>query len=226
MLTPCAFADEVSVQVLKDNTIQSNIDYSNGQGEFFFVGQTGSNGSRRGLLAFDIASVVPAGSTIDSVELSMNISKGFASQPITVHRLLKDWGEGASNAGDPGGGGIAPMEGDATWNYRFFHPTTPEPWLTPGGDFIEAPSASAIGNPAPAEFIVSSTNQLVADVQQWLSNPSSNFGWILIGNEASAFNAKRFFSSEYSTDPAMRPVLNITYTGPGATKFLADADTT
>jgi hypothetical protein len=228
LLVPCAWADEVVLPVFKDNTIYSESSNSNGAGEFLYVGETGIGDSRRALIMFDIASMVPAGSTIESVTLEMYINRGAGSQPISAHRVLKDWGEGDSNAGDPGGRGSFPSIGDVTWNYRFYHPDTPEPWVTDGGEYAAIASGSGLGNPASfgtfTEFEIVSNSTMVAEVQQWLDNPATNFGWILIGNENAGGTAKRFNSSEYSSDPSLRPALNITYTGPTGTKFIADAN--
>ena len=48
---------------------------------------------------------------------------------------------------------------------------------------------------------------MVADVQGWLDNPASNFGWLMLGDESTNLTAKRFDTRE-STSP---PVLAITY---------------
>ena len=53
---------------------------------------------------------------------------------------------------------------------------------------------------------------LVADVQAWINNPSSNFGWLLISeNEVSPETARRFGARE---DPTHAPVLTISYSLP------------
>jgi hypothetical protein len=51
---------------------------------------------------------------------------------------------------------------------------------------------------------------MVADVQSWVDNPSSNFGWLLLGNEASAPTAKSFDSRESGNGP----VLVVTFNAP------------
>src|SRR5436189_131516 len=61
-----------------------------------------------------------------------------------AHRLLKDWGEGASNAANGGtgpgeGDGIQAATNDATWRYTFYNTQS---WDTLGGDFAAAASAS------------------------------------------------------------------------------------
>src|SRR4029079_15536062 len=57
---------------------------------------------------------------------------------------------------------------------------------------------------------------VVADVQSWVSNPATNFGWGIIGNEVTAARAARFSSGENTTAP---PQLSVTYqvTGPTPT---------
>ena len=48
---------------------------------------------------------------------------------------------------------------------------------------------------------------MVADVQSWLDNPASNFGWLVLGDESTIATAKRFDTRE-SASP---PVLTIQY---------------
>src|SRR5262249_19295308 len=136
----------------KDNTLyQSTVgNISNGAGPSFFVGETGDRGGdaiRRGVIAFDIAGTIPAGSTINSVTLSLHVVRNSlsatASETVELHRLSADWGEGTSDAGSSRGGVGAPATtNDATWLYRFFNTTT---WTNPGaeGDFSSTVSGSA-----------------------------------------------------------------------------------
>jgi hypothetical protein len=50
-----------------------------------------------------------------------------------------------------------------------------------------------------------------ADVQSWLDEPGTNFGWLLRGNEATLSTAKRFDSRE-NPILANQPVLVVDYT--------------
>jgi hypothetical protein len=50
----------------------------------------------------------------------------------------------------------------------------------------------------------------VADVQQWLDQPASNFGWIIIGNESQSGTSKRFNSREFEGSDA--PGLEVVFT--------------
>ena len=53
----------------------------------------------------------------------------------------------------------------------------------------------------------------MADVKAWVDAPAGNFGWIMIGDEVTIQNAKRF-SSRQSSVPSVRPSLTIDYTPP------------
>lgn len=208
-----AFADFVTVGASKDNTLYQTGTggLSNGAGAYLFVGQAG--GFRRGLLAFDVAAAVPAGSTIQSVTLTLHCSRAQTAVPtipVTLNRVLADWGEGASNAGDPGGTGTAAAPGDATWIHTFYPSAF---WITPGGDFDGLASATqTVGG--IGTYVWGSTAPMVADVQSWLDGPGTNHGWILLGVENAGSNARRFDTKENSV-AANRPVLGIEYvTGP------------
>ncbi len=203
----------VTLSPTKDNTLyqRSNTQLSNGAGVYIFAGRTGSRASgriHRAVIAFDIAGSVPAEATVGSVNLTMRVSRtapGSGTETYTLQKLLADWGEGTSNAGAPGGDGTAPTTGDATWLHMLFDT---QQWTTPGGDFEGTVSGSTpVGSNGSYTW---TSPGMVADVQAWLDNPSSNFGWILRGNESETQNAKRFDSRESNTE-ANRPVLEISY---------------
>jgi hypothetical protein len=174
---------QVTLSPSKDNTLYQDAagSSSNGAGQHFFVSNTNSGSIRRGVIAFDIAGNIPAGATINNVTLTLHMSRASADTPQTVslHKLLADWGEGTSDASGNEGSGIAATPGDATWVHRSFDTDT---WAEPGGDFASTASASApvagIGS-----YTWGPTPEMMADVQGWLDDPSSNFGWLLRGNE-------------------------------------------
>jgi len=104
-------ADVVNINPSKDNTLYEFVpadgDLSNALGFHFFAGETGMGDLRRGVLAFDIAGNIPAGSTILGVTLSLNMSRTSSdtARNVELHSLLADWGEGTSQAsGDEGMG--------------------------------------------------------------------------------------------------------------------------
>ena len=137
------------------------------------------------------------------------------SRTVELHRLLADWGEGTSSGRGSGG---ASTPGDVTWIHRFF-PT--ELWDSPGGDFEPAVSATvSVGD--TGSYTWGPTPQMGADVQGWLDSPSSNFGWLLKGDEGIR-STKRFDSRENSV-AADRPVLTVEYSMPAPVAELQFSD--
>jgi hypothetical protein len=207
-----ASATTININPSKDNTLYEFVpvdgDVSNGVGDHFFAGMTNLGEIRRGVLAFDIAGSIPPGSTITSVSLSMNMSRTISdTRTVELHKLLADWGEGTSDATGFEGTGASATTNDATWRHRFYNTIF---WTTQGGDFSGTVSASqSVDDIGP--YIWSSA-QMVADVQSWLDNPASNFGWLVLGDESVSPTAKRFDTRE-SNSP---PVLTIEYTGPAS----------
>jgi hypothetical protein len=205
-----ARADILTTNPVRDNTIFSNdASLSDGAGPTMYVGQTQGNGFRRAVMQFDLSSI-PAGATVSSVSLTMKVIRTRGSGNYELHRVLASWGEGASNAGSPGGGGTPAMTGDATWNDRFLASGA---WATPGGDF--SPTVSGAAGIAGAGAVVWASAGMAADVQAWLANPSQNFGWLLRATvETAGANAKEFGSRENGT-AGNRPSLTVVYTVPG-----------
>lgn len=202
-----AIADSVSVGPQKDNTLYETTtgNTSNGAGNFLFAGRNSqaTNSIRRGLVAFDFAAI-PAGSIINSVSLTLHQdSTNPANATVSLHRLAEGWGEGTSVGL---GNGAPATTSDATWLHRSFNSVL---WSTPGGAFAAAPSAATVvgGN----GFYTWTSPTLVSDVQAFVNNPGSNFGWMLRGDESTAGSAKRFHTRE-ETEPSFRPNLTIDYT--------------
>lgn len=199
----------VNLGASQDNTLFEDPagSLSSGAGQWLFAGYTAQNAKRRGLLGFNL-STIPAGSTINSVRLTLHMSRTItATELITLHEVTSSWGEGTSDSNAMGGGAGAPATaGDATWLHRFYDTST---WNTAGGDFN--PTALATTSVAGIGFYSWSTPAMAAQVQSWLNTPSTNNGWMLIGNEADPGAVKRFDSRENLT-VANRPVLVVDYT--------------
>lgn len=51
---------------------------------------------------------------------------------------------------------------------------------------------------------------MAEDVQAWIDDPASNFGWVMIGEEDLPQTVRRFGSRE-NPDRAIRPMLTIAY---------------
>jgi hypothetical protein len=203
---------KVTMTSIKDTTLYEDATgaLSNGAGEHMFAGTKGAGHSVRVLVAFDVAGKVPAGTTITAVKLRlyMSAANSYSAQTMGLHRVLADWGEGSTVASGGGGGGGPASKGGATWLHTFFPDKF---WSRSGGDF-EATSSASIEVEGIRAYEWGSTDQMVADVQMWLDNPSSNHGWLLMGND-NATMVKRFDTRENASE-ANRPSLTLTLSYP------------
>lgn len=206
-----ALGTVITLVPAKDNTLyQDDGNLSNGRGAYLFSGSTLAFGNRRALVAFDVASGIPPGSSINSVTLRFHVSRGGRSEEIvSLYPVLANWGEGVSNAGEPGGNGAPAEPGDATWTDRIYPGTL---WSQPGGDFA-LPASGTVTVNGSGYYTYNSAPGMVADAQSWLDSPGTNDGWIVIADEAAVANALRIDSRENPSE-VNRPLLTIDYTAP------------
>ena len=194
-----------------DNTIYDVLpgDVSNGAGQYIVAGgSTGTAATRRGLVSFDVASAgIPAGATILDVVLSMNLAESVGgAASVSVHKLLKSWGEAGSDAPGNEFDGASAQQFDATWLFSMFDGTA---WANAGGDFSGSSAAVSVDAPGIYEWI---GGGLISDVQEWLDNPVLNRGWLIQGTEVA--NNVKAFDSKDSANAVLRPTLEITYEEP------------
>jgi hypothetical protein len=214
-LAVTASAETLIVPAAADNTLIESASgaLSNGAGPGFFAGRTSQAAGfrRRGLLRFDVVSVLPPGAIVTRAELLLALTpSNLPTIEIGLHRVLSAWGEGASAAS--GGGGAPAAPGDATWLHTFYDT---ESWSNPGGDFVA--DASAMAEVSGEEGVVGwgSTSAMVADVQAWVDFPDTDHGWLLMSGEDVPTSSKRFASRE-AEDPASHPQLVVEYEVPCA----------
>jgi hypothetical protein len=204
----------VSLAPVKDNSLieYKAPTYSGGADPTLYVGLDHWTSTRmRGLMEFDVAGAVPAGAKINSVTLTvwvnLTASTTTATLNVELHKTLANWGEGTSAPT-----GFMPpygktTTGDATWLHTFYNTQS---WATPGGDFSPTASGVTVLGADGTSSTWSSTSQMVSDVQAWLDNPGTNFGWVLKGDETQ--ESGKMIDSRESTTVAHRPTLTIDYT--------------
>lgn len=201
----------ITIVPSKDNTLIENSsgNRSDGRGDHIFVGLTAEgNRTRRALLFFDVNAHIQPGATIHSVSLTLHMNRTQAAdEMVTLHRVTRDWGEGASEGGT-GNGAVAEVN-DATWLHTFYDHSL---WNQAGGDFNTTASATATVGPI-GYYTWGTTPAMVADVQAWIDNPAANFGWLLKGNETDPQTSKRFGSREHPT-ANVHPLLTLNVTHP------------
>jgi hypothetical protein len=210
-----AQAATVYVEAARDTTLLEDPDgaLANGAGSYVFAGRNNAQvcGVRRGLFFFDLQKVFaePGPAAVLEIEkvavILTNLTESNVSpREYRLHRVMADWGEGASWSG--GGAGAPSAPADATWIHAFHADTF---WLHNGGQFEGGPSARlVVAGPGSYRF---EGDDLLRDVKLWMQEPGRGFGWILLGDETTRQTVRAFASREFP-DANLRPILEITYT--------------
>lgn len=155
---------------------------------------TMANGEvRRSVIRYDF-SEIPPGAHITAVSMTIQVVR-VPMTPVNsffeLRRLLTDW-----------------AENDATWSSRL-----PDiAWEVPGadGDLDRFPfPSSSVFLTGAGTYTFSSTPTFVADVQMWVDDPASNFGYLLLSqDEPTMFTARMFGTRD---DPDTSPQMTVTY---------------
>jgi glucose/arabinose dehydrogenase len=193
----------------QDNTIYADSTSNSNALGSLYAGNNNSSSPRRALLQFDIANQLPVGAVVAtaSLVLHLNNAAAAASANVSLSKLGESWGEGTSLAAN-GGQGTAATSGDATWLARLYDPTSPTLWTTPGGTFSATVSATtAVAN--TVGYYTWNSTQMALDVQAWRNTTSTNFGWILLGDETTNATVRTFDSRE--ANAGLMPQLTIAY---------------
>jgi hypothetical protein len=218
-------AATISLTAFEDTTLFQRQPDNNLGGNPLLSG-TNANGFRsRGLFRFDFSSL-PTNAVITDVQLQMSVTQvpdpdqfgPLVESNFGIHRMLVAWGEG-TGAGLGGGIQGRPAEnGESTWNSRL-HSTTgaSTPWTdsgaASGGDFETNPSSSTSIRDLGL-YTWGSTPQFIGDIEIWIADPASNFGFLLFNqSEATAGTARRFASTENNSgvSGAIAPTLLLTF---------------
>lgn len=187
---------ETEVYPTKDNSLFEEGELSNGAGLHLFTGVTNNSHRRRALIQFDLQGILPEGATVDSAQLiiSPTLVK-TAGTTVGIYKLTTAWGEGNSDADGEEGKGADAEDGDATWTRAM---VGGDAWATPGGDFAPELLASTVINLGSKGVFGSPA--LTAVVNDWIADPSSNHGLIVIGDESKKATAIRFSSREFGNE--------------------------
>jgi hypothetical protein len=208
-----AVADTAVLTPVADATLFEppfkDLQRASGSGQYLYLGRTSRDRLRRSLLRFDLSSI-PAGATITSVTLQVAVTRSFTiAVDAGLYLCTASWGEGASDSGTPGGGGVDPEPLDATWATSFWPDVL---WTTPGGDYLPDVRAVASMAEAGTSTLWTSSPLLVADVQSWLDEPATNHGWLVRHVDESLLGFSKQIGSRENEDPALRPTLTVEYT--------------
>jgi len=177
-------AEKVGLAAVSDNFISEEYpDNTCGGGDSLKVGVDENGNELRSLLKFDVSSI-PAGAHITYVGLRLYLESktGSGAGDLKLHPLTHDWSEGAKACS--GNGIHATQSDESTWSDASYSSTS---WPTPGGSFSPTESSARFsGAFAHASVFhywrqrnMEATPPLIEDVQRWIDQPASNYGWIL-----------------------------------------------
>lgn len=198
----------------RDTMYQSNqTDLNSGAAQWLIAGDFNSSfwGSMRSVVSFDL-SQIPEGSTINSATFSLyQLAQVDNSTPtLDVHYLTRDWTEGTGVLNNTGDG--------ATWSTH----DGVNPWSDPGGDYSAAASASAVAPDSNASWVDWDVTSLA---QAWVDGSIPNNGLLVKEDMENpwTWDMKIYASSDYGTDPSLRPKLVIDYVpAPGTISMSID----
>ncbi len=202
-----SFAQSKTVTITGIKNIQDTVLFSGDTGKNSNVttelraGMSGPNnpGIHRSLIRFNLSSI-PSNAVISAVTVQLictRIPKHAETVSVTqeFHRVISSWA-------------ISKKTSSATPTWLFCsYPSLK--WTTPGGDFVDTPSASVIVNKIGT--VIWTSQNLTADVQGWVKKTFPNYGWILLGDEKVSRSVRNYGSSE---DTANSPTLYISFFNP------------
>lgn len=198
-----AVAESVTLVPIEDSTIsEKDMSSPQGSGSTLNSGTTGPNEGalkNRVLLKFDLAASIPGNAIVTSAALTMTTVQSPTTTDLwfSLHRVLQDWSESV-----------------VTWTNRL---SPPAPWSAPGAaaplDYSSSVSQSNLVT-GLGSFTVASNPSMVADVQDWVSNPANNAGWILLCEREDLERSVRKFASREAAISTNRPSLEVQFTLP------------
>ena len=170
----------------------------------------------REIIRFDLTSFAGRYASINSVKLTLTLSKAAKSETVTVHQILaanSDWVEGA-------GTGSTSAAGESCWWYKAWPDVE---WAggvdsgcgVAGVDYDSTAVASHTWVAAEVDgtaLELTLAGDVNAMVDQWSGAQADNAGLILrTTTEDDQTLHLTWKASEFTTDPAMRPMLTIDY---------------
>lgn len=190
--------DVVVLTAGADTEIRSSVPEQVTSGSTIVAGGLGDNAlneTRRGLLRFDLTQL-PAGAKIVDTQLILQVVRvplNSADSTFEIRRLKVDWSEAS-----------------ATWTHR----VVGIDWQTAGAlgndDSASLPSSTAFVT-GLGSVVFGASPEIISDLNGWLTDPTSNHGWLLQSQSEDVLRTARHFASREAIDPETRPRLMITY---------------
>lgn len=149
-----------------------------------------------------------------SVALTLHVTfapGGAKDSVFALHSVRLPWEEGKGSPATGSGNNGAPAQtGETTWSNRLSPNTR---WEAPGGragfDYGSKTTASVPVSGVGSYTIASASNpELISDIQSWIDQPSSNFGWVLISQSEDILQTARRFGSPENPNSKSPPQPN------------------
>ncbi len=199
------FAVSVSLAPSSDATISDQSPIAPlGTGTTLQIGTSGKGVSYRSLFSFNFASM-PTNAVVTNVTLTLRVieTSVITNGWVDLHRLNRSWTESV-----------------VTWTNRLSPPAS---WSVFGAsapiDYInQITQSNFIAD--TGSYVFASNDRMVADVQNWVTTPGTNFGWILISELQGTQNSVKKFGSRENTLNA--PQLTVEYTVPAVQPIFTD----
>jgi hypothetical protein len=178
------------------------------------LGALAANSRSRLLIKFDLAGNLPSNAVIRSASLKLSVTRvpdgGGANSAFALHRMIVSWGEGTKRGSAPGGSRAT--TGEATWLARFF---PDQLWSKPGGEAgvdFAAESTSSERVQGTGSYELEFATSQIEQLTDWLRNPESNFGWMLLSQSEDVLRTGRRFAAREHPETELRPMLTIDFT--------------
>lgn len=149
-----------------------------------------TNGMYRGLVQWDLSSI-PTNAVVNSVSITLKYDGASQSGTLTIsaYKVLRDWGEGTKTL-------TAAASGESDWTDAKH---SVDAWGTAGCDNTTTDRSST----AEASKLVTTGadwtfSPSLLTVQNWVNNPSTNYGLVIRGDEGAGTNYIYFYTDDQS----------------------------
>lgn len=213
-----ALADTVTLGSVADAEIRQFSGDNFGSSEIMNSGRVGDNVGansehRRALVRFDL-STIPSTAIINSASLAITVTTAPPEDVRTdsnfnLRRTLQSW-----------------RENEVTWTNRLSPNVT---WQTSGATGptdIAGTVSSTVFITGAGNYSFPTSAGLVSDVQGWVTNAASNFGWLIISENQISLRTARQIGTRENSLAGNRPVLTVNYSLPATPPTISAATKT
>ncbi|MCO6432680.1 DNRLRE domain-containing protein [Nitrosomonas nitrosa] len=204
---PLLIDPTVSLAASDDTWLESTS--INGNSTLFLIGKAANYPKKRALIKFNLSQAVPTNATVLDAQMKLYYytavrtgASAWVDRWVQAHQVLVNWNEA-----------------QATRDNRL----TATPWNAQYVGLNDVDAKSTFESTMlfqESQFPSWKTWNLTALTQKWANLTASNYGVVLWAtNEATDSYDLRFYSSEYTTDPAKRPKLEVTYSTKAKTVY-------